>query len=159
MLRCCSVYLSVCCVTDLCKNYTIQNPQWNILLKNEYKLNKRKSLAVFSFNLYDLSLSVDINVEKDTVPTKRCKATSFYEMGSNFESSATYKSFNHSTPAMCYTECINDDHCWGYAFNNQTALCDLSINMFPQYTDCDHCSFVAKACSSEYIFSSVYNVM
>lgn len=98
-------------------------------------------------------LSVDIHAEKDTVPTKKCRATSFYEMGSNFESSATYRNFKNSTPATCYTECTNDEECWGYAFNAQTATCDLSINMFPQYTDCSHCTFVARDCSSEYIFS------
>lgn len=87
-------------------------------------------------------------IEKDTVPTKKCRATSFYEMGSNFESSATYRSFKNSTPATCYTECMNDEECWGYAFNAQTATCDLSINMFPQYTDCSHCTFVARDCSS-----------
>lgn len=100
-------------------------------------------------------LSVDIHVEKDTVPTKRCRATSFYEMGSNFESSATYRSFKNSTPATCYTECMNDEECWGYAFNAQTATCDLSINMFPQYTDCSHCTFVARDCSSN-TFSAHY---
>lgn len=89
---------------------------------------------------------------KDQVPAQKCSSTTYIYFGTNFESSATYKTFNSSSLALCQTECNNDLECSGFGFNSLTQSCELSKSTLPRKSLCSYCSFSARVCSSEYMF-------
>ena len=93
-----------------------------------------------------------ILLEKDKVPAQKCSSTTYIYFGTNFESSATYKTFNSSSLALCETECNNDPDCSGFGFNSLTQSCELSKSTLPRKSLCSYCSFSARVCSSEYMF-------
>ena len=89
---------------------------------------------------------------KDTVPAQKCSSTTYIYFGTNYESSATYKTFNSSSLVLCQTECNNDLECSGFGFNSLTQSCELSKSTLPRTSLCSYCSFSARVCSSKYMF-------